>query len=217
MGADIDFSVLGYPAKFAVVGDFEGDKRPKIAVAPEASGSKGNDFWVMGFAERTPELTSTFTGTATFRINNARFPGPFIRTLNLTVTFDRFRRTVWLNSFPRITVGPFATPVGNDTITIKRVGEGSGSFVPTSGHMYMSITLDFHHSLIVAGDSTAEFALTSGESNSPFGAFSGTGTPLNWSTGRIVLVDGSIFEDGYLGRTECFLEIAGTLSPLPIT
>ncbi|BAP57934.1 hypothetical protein THII_3637 [Thioploca ingrica] len=49
MQADIDFSGLEYPAKFAVVGDFDGDGCQEIAVAPDASGSKGNDFWVMKY------------------------------------------------------------------------------------------------------------------------------------------------------------------------
>ena len=55
MQADIDFSGLGFPAKFAVVGDFDGDGLQEIAVAPEAGSSAGNDFWVMKFdtASRT--------------------------------------------------------------------------------------------------------------------------------------------------------------------
>ena len=51
MQADIDFSTLNFPAKFAVVGDFDGDGRQEIAVAPLAGGSAGNDFWVMKFHE----------------------------------------------------------------------------------------------------------------------------------------------------------------------
>ncbi len=43
-----------YPAKFAVVGDFDGDGRDEIAVAPDVPNddlnpSKGNHFWVMDF------------------------------------------------------------------------------------------------------------------------------------------------------------------------
>lgn len=47
--ADLDCSALVYPGKFAVAGDFDGDGRDEIAVAPNASGSSGNDFWVMHF------------------------------------------------------------------------------------------------------------------------------------------------------------------------
>jgi|WetSurSiteA1Bulk_404760.scaffolds.fasta_scaffold01010_5 hypothetical protein len=49
MGADFDCSGLNYPAKFAVVGDFDGDGHSEIAIAPDAPGSMGNDFWVMKF------------------------------------------------------------------------------------------------------------------------------------------------------------------------
>jgi hypothetical protein len=47
--ADFDCSVLGFAARFAVAGDFDGDGRSEIAIAPDASGSAGNDFWVMKF------------------------------------------------------------------------------------------------------------------------------------------------------------------------
>jgi hypothetical protein len=36
-------------AKFAVVGDFDGDQRDEIAIAPDVGGALGNQFWVMKF------------------------------------------------------------------------------------------------------------------------------------------------------------------------
>ena len=36
-------------AKFAAVGDFDGDGRDEVAIAPEATESRGNDFWVMDY------------------------------------------------------------------------------------------------------------------------------------------------------------------------
>lgn len=36
-------------ARFAVAGDFDGDGKAELAVAPEAGGSAGNDFWVMKY------------------------------------------------------------------------------------------------------------------------------------------------------------------------
>jgi len=47
--ADFDCSGLDFAARFAVAGDFDGDGRSEIAIAPDASGSAGNDFWVMKF------------------------------------------------------------------------------------------------------------------------------------------------------------------------
>ena len=49
MQADIDCSRLQHPAKFAIVGDFDGDEADELVVVPDAGGSKGNDFWVMKF------------------------------------------------------------------------------------------------------------------------------------------------------------------------
>ena len=49
MEADFNCSGLDYVARFAVTGDFDGDGRDEIAVAPENPGTPGNDFWVMKF------------------------------------------------------------------------------------------------------------------------------------------------------------------------
>jgi len=47
MGADIDCSGREFPAKFAVVGDFDGDGADELVVAPDTGTSRGNDLWVM--------------------------------------------------------------------------------------------------------------------------------------------------------------------------
>ena len=82
MQADIDFSGLGYPAKFAVVGDFDGDGRQEIAVAPVASGSAGNDFWVMKYdtTSRTWRHLSPIAGhpmQADIDFTTLNFPAKF--------------------------------------------------------------------------------------------------------------------------------------------
>jgi hypothetical protein len=46
--ADIDCASVGFPAKSLLVGVFDGDA-PELMVAPDAGGSRGNDFWVLGF------------------------------------------------------------------------------------------------------------------------------------------------------------------------
>ena len=49
MDADIDCSGRKFPAKFAVVADFDGDDADELMIAPDATGSRGNDLWVMKF------------------------------------------------------------------------------------------------------------------------------------------------------------------------
>ncbi len=49
MDADIDCSGRKFPAKFAVVADFDGDDADELMIAPDAAGSRGNDLWVMKF------------------------------------------------------------------------------------------------------------------------------------------------------------------------
>ena len=55
MQADIDCSDTPYPAKFAVVADFDGDGRPEVLVAPDADDSRGNDLWVMKYVGTYPD------------------------------------------------------------------------------------------------------------------------------------------------------------------
>jgi hypothetical protein len=43
MEADLDCSGLDFAAKFAVAGDFDGDGRDELAIAPDAAGTLGND------------------------------------------------------------------------------------------------------------------------------------------------------------------------------
>ena len=57
MDADIDCSGLQFPAKFLVAGDFDHDDRAELIVAPDATGSRGNDLWVMKYVGRFPEGT----------------------------------------------------------------------------------------------------------------------------------------------------------------
>ncbi|HYU52262.1 MAG TPA: FG-GAP-like repeat-containing protein, partial [Gemmatimonadaceae bacterium] len=60
MGADFDCSDQGYAARFAVTGDFDGDGRDEVAVAPDlapgdSSGAE-NDFWVMDYDPDTGQF-----------------------------------------------------------------------------------------------------------------------------------------------------------------
>ena len=46
---DFDCGHASYLAKFAQVGDFDGDKRAEITITPDVPGTRGNDFWVMDY------------------------------------------------------------------------------------------------------------------------------------------------------------------------
>jgi len=49
INCDMDISSEGSPARAAAVGDFDGDGKDEIVIIPEASGSAGNDLWVMAY------------------------------------------------------------------------------------------------------------------------------------------------------------------------
>jgi hypothetical protein len=46
---DFDCSAAQLVARFAVTGDFNGDGRDEVAVAPTVSGTRGNDLWVLRY------------------------------------------------------------------------------------------------------------------------------------------------------------------------
>jgi hypothetical protein len=54
MDADFDCSLLDFPVGSTVAGDFDGDGRVEVALAPLARGSAGNDLWVMKMPRRRP-------------------------------------------------------------------------------------------------------------------------------------------------------------------
>jgi len=157
------------------------------------------------------------TGTATLTIDDACFRGPFVQELTLRATFSADCRRVSLDSDLRIVVGPFDTPIGANTITITLIGGGTGSFDLPSGHMQIPITPHLDHSLrdIFVSDSDVDFALTTGTASSPSVVFTVTGSPLNRSTGIIILVGASRFRGGFLAGIDCSLILAGTLIPVP--
>jgi hypothetical protein len=57
--ADVDAGGAAVAAKFAVAGDFDGDGRAEIAVAQDAAGTHGNDFWVLDFDPGTGRWSSS--------------------------------------------------------------------------------------------------------------------------------------------------------------
>jgi hypothetical protein len=224
--ADFDCSGLSFPASFAVAGRFEVVDAPgqvdapdQLAIALRAARSTGNDFWDMGFLRDFREFVATFTGRAILLTTHPSAPGPFIQAVSITVQFDRCRRAVKILAFPPLVVGPFSTPVGDNTTTITLTGGGAGSFDPATGAMLLPIELHFDQSLgfPLAGDSDVTFDLTTGTSMSPTGTFMLTGSPLtDPATCAITLVAASQFTDGYLGGEDCSLQIGGNLAPCPL-
>jgi hypothetical protein len=174
-----------------------------------------------------PSLDATFSGTATLITSNGNAPGPFTQSINLPLNFSSDRRVVRLTGFTPIEVGPF--PVEHPTeghinviTTVSLINALPGSFDPSSGQLQMQITLEFRHrnadtggSIFGADPSQADFNLTTGSSSSPGGGFHLTGLPMNTSTGALTVVGTSRFRSGFLGGSDCSLEVPGTINPIP--
>lgn len=163
------------------------------------------------------DLTAAFTGAATLKIADpdTNIAGPFVRQITASLVFGGNRQTVGISAFPAITVGPFSTMLGSNTMTVKKKSGGSGEFDLASGRMRIPLTLRFDHSLFLVGDSDLPFVLTTASETSPGGAFTLSGSPLNRDTGAVTLVGASKFVGGYLAPRDCSISIAGTISPSP--
>jgi hypothetical protein len=154
-----------------------------------------------------PDLAASFNGTATMTTNNPKVAGPFVQKVTINVVYlawlhDQIR----ISNFPPISVGPFSTPIGDNTTTVTLVGAGGGGMAnPTTGMIEVTLKLHFHHSLALAADSELVITLSTEAAG---------GSRLN-SKGAITLVGTSNFQGGYLGGDSCRLVIKGTLLPLP--
>jgi len=157
------------------------------------------------------KLEGNFEGRMTFRIDDNRFPGPFYKDFNLTLKFSPDLHDVRL-AFPKIKIGPFQTPIGENTITVTQTGGGSGSFDQNSGNMEIPIDLYFDHSTIFAGNSDLSFLLTTGISSSPTGRLYLIGRPWDQKNNIITLVGASHFRGGFLDKTDCSIETHGILT-----
>lgn len=153
-----------------------------------------------------PDLNNSFKGTATMTTNNSNVKGPFVQSVNIGGYYPHWLHDrLNITSFPAIKVGPFSTPIGNNTTTVTLVGGGGGPVVKPTGEVEITVTLHFHHSLALATDSDLTITLSTESAG---------GSRLK-SNGAITLVGTSTFQGGYLGGSSCKLVITGTLAPLP--
>ena len=173
--ADFDCSSLNFAGRFAVAGRFEVDARETVAVAPEAPGTEGNDFWVMGFFPGV--LAVTFTGTGTLFTSHPRASGPFPSPIGIGLLFSptrfsptRFspRRTAAVTGMSPISTTftvtlPIGTITNTATVTLDRAGPVT--FNPDTRFMSVDIVLRITHSNALAGaPSTLPMTLSTGSS-----------------------------------------------------
>jgi hypothetical protein len=150
-----------------------------------------------------PPLQSQFTGTATLTTTYSRAPGPFAEQVSIGLLFSGDRKTVTVDSFPPITTLPFSVGIlGSDTVTITLTGGGTGAFDSATGRMDIVVTLHFHHSNSLLGDSDLTMMLSTDQ-----------GSTLN--KGAITIGGSGMFMGGVLGGSTGTLVIAGTISPSP--
>jgi hypothetical protein len=153
-----------------------------------------------------PDVNASFKGNATMTTNNSNLPGPFVQGVNISAYYPHWLHDrLDITNFPKIVVGPFSTPVGNNTTTVTMIDLGSGPLVRSTGEVEITVKLHFDHSIVVAGDSDMVITLSTENAG---------GSRLA-ANGAVTMVGSSKFDGGYLGGNTCKLVIKGTLTPKP--
>jgi hypothetical protein len=156
------------------------------------------------------DLSTRFNGRATMTTSNTNAPGPYhtdwLIGKRIKGVFPHWcHNSLRIIYFPTIVVGPYSTPVGDNTTTVTFVNESHSTVDPSTGKVELSVKLHFHHSLAVAADSDLAITIST---DAPGGT-------RRQSDGSITLVGDATFQGGYLGGDTCHLVIAGTLKPGP--
>jgi hypothetical protein len=148
------------------------------------------------------ELKATLKGQATMTTSNGHAPGPFHEPVNIGLDFSIWdHHEVQITSFPPISVTyDTHSPAGTVTTTVSLVG-GSGTFDRQSGMIQMNLSLYFHHSTSLAGDSRLDIQMS-------------TTSALN-AQGHITVDGSSHFKGGFLDQDTCWITVDGTISPKP--
>jgi hypothetical protein len=145
-------------------------------------------------------LDATFKGTATMQTTNDNAPGPFKQNVNIGIHFGEWDHGVFdVRSFPPISV-TYDTPIGSVTTTVS-LKSGSGTFDSKAKTVALNLSLFFHHSTSLAGDSSLDIQL-------------GT-TKLLDAAGNITVSGSAPFQGGYLDDDICSLTVDGKITPHP--
>jgi hypothetical protein len=160
-------------------------------------------------------LAANLFGTASLRIADSRFSGPFFQNVDIPLVFSSDRRSVSMTSLELAPVGPFQTPIGPNTISITKTSGGVGAFSLGAGEIFVPVTLRFDHSIALIGGSSLSPNMTTGATSSSTATFNSTGSNLSPLDGSVVLVGAAKFVGGFLGGTNCLVTLSGTVTPSP--
>ena len=147
-----------------------------------------------------PALDATVTGTAALQISNEFVPDLSPQTFTLALHFSDFDHRVVTDAFLSQISFSYSTPFGTSTTTVTSQG-GSGTFDPKSNFLTLQLSLYFHHSLDVAGDSTLDMEVFTTKAIDASGNITGSGV--------------GEFKGGFLGGDTCLLTIVGKIAPHP--
>ena len=149
-----------------------------------------------------------FIGTSELTTTNPYAPGPYYNDLHFRLLITADKTVITIVLLPEIGTGFEVPGLGFNTTTITLTDGGTGSYA--AGAINLPITLHFHHSSHLAGDSDISFDLsTDPPKGSPV-------TPEPF--GNVTLFDSGEFIGGFLGGSTGNLKVQGRIRPwMPVT
>jgi hypothetical protein len=146
MDADIDCSSSAFPAKLLVVGNFDGDA-PELMVAPEAGGSRGNDFWVLGYPEQSIRVINMIPNSLSAETNQDSEPNLTVNPANPSqMVGSAFTPNPAAGPAPPVTAPIFVSQNGGTTWVLNNILPSAGfthditvRFATTTNNLYAGI------------------------------------------------------------------------------
>lgn len=153
-------------------------------------------------------LVATCTGTVEFTTTFPQAPGTYRGAVTIGLWFDGTRNSVLVTS---LSIDPviFSTPFGNNTLSISKIGGGSGVYSKQTGDLAVSLLLGFDNSIdlpFVEEDSELSITLSTAP---PFGS------PVT-SMGQVTVAGSGVFQKGiFLNGFTGTIVAVGTITPVP--
>jgi hypothetical protein len=146
MQADIDCSTRAFPARFFLVGNYDGDA-PQLMVAPSAPDSQGNDLWVLGFPVQTVGVINMIPNVLSAETNQDSEPNLAVNPANpAQIAGSAFTPNPTIGPAPNTTAPIYVSSDGGFTWALNNIvpsqnltGDITVRFGSTSNNLYAGI------------------------------------------------------------------------------
>lgn len=152
-------------------------------------------------------LESSFCGEARMTTTHFLARGSFTSAQCIGLSFNGARTEVSITVFPDIIVGPIQTDLGENTITVRRIGAGTGVVKNRAVTIPLKLRIDHSFDPFPLYEEDSDLTLILSTEEPP-------GSRLE-PNGNISLAGSGFFQGGLLNGHEATMAITGTIAPAP--